>query len=280
MMDPMDLRKLGDLLASDRAGRMAPRFFDPSSLHGAALALREARRVVLVTGFMIPSAMAPETDGPPGAVWLARALHEAGKEVKVITDRGCLDAVSAAGAAIRVPREAFSPGLVDPLEWDALVYVERIGRSQDGTYRNMRGLDVSHWVEPLDQMALDALSAPQGPTVIAVGDGGNEAGMGNYRDALSPLVGDFARCLSVVESHLPLAVDVSNWGAYALAGLAFGPRWVPSPEAELDMLDAMLDLGAVDGARLRRTRSVDGFDPPVLGEVLIGLSRALDGSLG
>src|SRR5918995_195414 len=53
------------------------------------------------------------------------------------------------------------------------VAIERCGRSADGRPRNMRGVDVSPWTAPLDDLFL------AGPWIrLAVGDGGNEIGMG------------------------------------------------------------------------------------------------------
>ena len=62
---------------------------------------RRGRRVAIVTGFFIPRADPPaaETDGPPGAVLLARALRAIGIEVTIITDEPCGPAVAAAVAA-------------------------------------------------------------------------------------------------------------------------------------------------------------------------------------
>lgn len=244
--------------------------------------MREAERVAVVTGFLIPEAMVPETDGPPGGVWLARCLLERGASVRVLTDRDCVAGVAAAAQAAGVPHavvQPFEPGEAAVSDFDLLLYVERIGRSGDGTYRNMRGRDVTTWVAPVDELALEALGTPDGPWVAAVGDGGNEAGMGSLREPLSAMLPRFAPCLSVVGSHFPLPVDVSNWGAYALAGEAFGGGALPGPGEEMLMLEAMLDAGAVDGAVLKRQRSVDGFGEEELGRVLVELKTCFPGGV-
>ena len=60
-----------------------------------------------------------------------------------------------------------------------------------------------------------------------------------------------------------LAVDVSNWGAYAMtAALSFMWGSWRGPEAgeELAMLEAMKELGAVDGISRLPDITVDGFD--------------------
>jgi D-glutamate cyclase len=55
------------------------------------------RRVILVTGFYIPSAKPPaaETDGPPGTALLAQALKQIGLSVLIVTDAHCFRAVNA-----------------------------------------------------------------------------------------------------------------------------------------------------------------------------------------
>src|SRR5687767_2503750 len=54
-------------------------------------------RVAVVTGFFIPAAEPPagETDGPPGALFLARALTPLGIQVALASDPFCLNALDA-----------------------------------------------------------------------------------------------------------------------------------------------------------------------------------------
>src|SRR6185369_16734063 len=53
--------------------------------------------VAVVTGFLIPTAQPPagETDGPLGAVYLARALTPLGIRVAILTDAFCWSALNA-----------------------------------------------------------------------------------------------------------------------------------------------------------------------------------------
>jgi hypothetical protein len=80
----------------DSAGRNLARLavgglpWDTGHLAAAALDLAQhARRVVIVTGFCRRSStgMTAETDGPPGALLLARALLTVGIEVLLVSDR-------------------------------------------------------------------------------------------------------------------------------------------------------------------------------------------------
>jgi hypothetical protein len=82
--------------------------------------------LAVVTGFYIPTADPPagETDGPLGAVFLARALVPAGVRVAIVTDGFCERAVAvgleAAGLRQTVPMLTLPPAV---MAWDA--YLDR-----------------------------------------------------------------------------------------------------------------------------------------------------------
>ncbi|MCI0463727.1 MAG: DUF4392 domain-containing protein, partial [Gemmataceae bacterium] len=63
--------------------------------------------VVVLTGFFIPDGQPPcaETDGPLGAVFLARALARVGIEVILVTDPWCRDALEAGLDLVGLPRK-------------------------------------------------------------------------------------------------------------------------------------------------------------------------------
>src|SRR5439155_804440 len=93
-----------------------------------------------------------------------------------------------------------------------LVAIERPGRARDGTYRNMRGADVSEWNAGIDELFVRAGRV----TTVGVGDGGNEIGMGNVRARLAKGGGLAARIASVVSVDHLVVAGVSNWGAYGI----------------------------------------------------------------
>ncbi len=247
------------LIASDRGRRKVPSLFRPGFLDDALGLLEGSSRVAVVTGFFVPVCGAPETDGPGGAVMLGRAVSRIGKETAVFTDRLCLDAVKACSASVGGPvvREAAGAEEILSFNPDLLVYIERLGRAEDGLYYNMRGEDVSATTAPLDGAALSG-----NVKVLAVGDGGNEAGMGLFRGKLAELLPGYAPCLSVVGADTALPVDVSDWGGYALASLMSLEcgEWIGPEDRETGtMLDALVSAGAVDGVTRRREPTVDGF---------------------
>ena len=263
-------------------GRNISALFDAArgGLRGAASALLNARssRVGLITGFYVPQGTPPaaETDGPVGAALLAKALTAVGIPARVATDEPCRGACGAAltGAGaedITIDIVAVGAPLTPLIEaWRRAgithaISIERCGRSADGAPRNMRAQDIGSYTAPLDDLFV------AGPwQTIAVGDGGNEIGMGAISRSLIALHvahGEAIACVTPAQ-HLIVA-GVSNWGAYALIGALAALRedWRRTLVACLDerldraVLEAMIQHGpAVDGVSRLPTLTVDGLD--------------------
>ena len=116
----------------------------------------------------------------------------------------------------------------------------------------------------------------RGIPTLGIGDGGNEVGMGNFHEELKRLLPAYASCLCTVRTDYALAVDVSNWGAYALtAALSFMWGNWRGPEAgeELAMLKAVKELGAVDGISRLPELTVDGFDIATQDKIISSLNE-------
>ncbi|QTX31603.1 DUF4392 domain-containing protein [Aminithiophilus ramosus] len=263
------------LVASDRPRRGASPM-GRSDHWTEALALLEAkRRVAVITGFYVLEAKAAETDGPGGALVLARALERDGKRAIVVTDSLCFDVVAAGAAALGDGPPLLcvdEPGEIWSWDPDLLLYVERPGRCRDGTFRNMRGRDISSVTAPLDGAALEA--PLRGVSLLSIGDGGNEAGMASFLEGLSATRPEFAPSLCCVPADVALAVDVSNWGAYALGALLSCRRgiWLGhDPDEEERLLRALVAAGAVDGVSGLPEPSVDGFPLEVQCELVAEL---------
>lgn len=270
-------KDVADCVASGRTGRGISGLGSVSAWLSAVALLEKPERIALVTGFFVPgkgdlvsegpvASIGPrgaaETDGPPGAVILGRALVRLGKEVSLVTDALCAPALEACSAAVGGPPVRCAAAGAEVLAADprALVFLERLGRSADGRYRNMRGEDISAITPPLDDAV--PLAREAGIPVLAIGDGGNEAGMGALGEGLVRAVPGFAAALSVVAADVALPVDVSNWGGYGLAvllSLCSGKRLGHLPGEEQAMLRALVAAGAVDGVTKRCELSVDGL---------------------
>jgi hypothetical protein len=263
-------------------GRNISALFDAArgGLRGAASALLNAQsgKVGLITGFYVPQGAPPaaETDGPVGAALLAKALASVGIPCRVATDEPCRGACAAALARAGVPDVvidivAVGAPLAPLIEaWRRAgithaISIERCGRSADGAPRNMRAQDIGSYTAPLDDLFV------AGPwKTIAVGDGGNEIGMGAIsRSLIARHVahGETIACVTPAQ-HLIVA-GVSNWGAYALIGALAALRedWRRTLVACLDetldraVLEAIIEHGpAVDGVSRLPTLTVDGLD--------------------
>jgi hypothetical protein len=299
--DPVD-----HLLALDPGRRGIAAFFQPGGALRAARALTGARTVLIVTGFIVADGM-PETDGPPGAAVLGRALRQLGARVRYTTDAATLPTLVAALKSLGEPADAFAypdgaraAGEVLARERPThLVSIERPGRGRGGDYLNMRGVSVAGWNRPLDEMFLlarsrtvrtgvseprpshhrppSARSVQAGPATIAIGDGGNEIGMGNVRGALTRQGTLMARIASVVRVDHLVVAGVSNWGAYGIVaqlGRLRGRPLLHTPADERRLIEACVDAGAVDGITRRRERTVDALDADTHAAIvaLLGLS--------
>ena len=276
-------------------GRKTQRLIDATSggLLAAAESLAGASSVGLITGFFVPrgDVAAPETDGPVGTALLAAALAACGVRVRIAVDTPCAAAVRAAVAAAgegAVTVDEIALGDTAAIDrtiaaWraagvDHAISIERCGRGLDGKPRNMRGVDVSAWTAPLDDLYLAG-----GWTRIAVGDGGNEMGMGKLPRALiAAEVPNGAAIASVTSCDHLIVAGVSNWGAYGLmAALAvLRPDWrdrmLPFLTAERDIAVTKATVeqaGAVDGVTARNEATVDGFGPEIHGALIAELRR-------
>ncbi|HPE88919.1 MAG TPA: DUF4392 domain-containing protein [Spirochaetia bacterium] len=247
------------------------------AIRRAASGLARADRVLIVTGFLIERAGVGESDGPPGAAVLARALARLGKDVRIVTDGYSAALVEAAAAALgERPRvQALSPAdgeaacvsILADFRPDVVVSVERPGKAADGGFYSMRGSDMRALVPDAD--ALVARAADHGAVSVAVGDGGNELGMGSIGAIIDERVPLGPTIKAVTSADELIVAGVSNWGAYALVRAielllrdqGRTVRLLHGPGDETAMLEAVAAAGGVDGCSGRREPTVDGVSP-------------------
>jgi hypothetical protein len=283
------------ILALDPGRRDIAAFSTPGAAARAARALCGARRVMIVTGFTVEPDM-PETDGPPGAAVLGRALRRLGARVTYVTDAANVPLVEAAlktlaepSCVVIYPREVDGARRLLAAEQPThLLAIERPGRNRVGDYLNMRGDSVAAWNAPIDELFVvagsvstartaggprkvragsgSADSARAGrssrPVTIGIGDGGNEIGMGSVRARLVRLDTLRARIATVVPVDHLVVAGVSNWGGYGIAaelGRLTGFDLLHTPEVERRLIEACVTAGACDGVTRRREPTVDGL---------------------
>lgn len=269
------MKLLEEQIIQDPGGRGVGALLVPGDLEAGARALGAAQRVLILTGFAVGPNAIPETDGPPGALFLGRALAGLGKQVTFATHWNC-EAVLAAGMAalgLWAPLEAVGHGddpvwLLERHKPDLVVAVELPGRAPDGNYYSMRGLCISERVSLLDGL-LPAAGA-RGLTTLGVGDGGNEAGMGKVFDRVRAAIPRGDLIASIIAADHLIAAGTSNWGCYGLLA-AMDRNLVPSPAEELLVLDAINRAGAVNAHSLTPEPIVDGLDQAVYLQMLSDL---------
>ena len=185
--------------------------------------------VIITTGFILPPNYVQESDGPPGAIALARALNLAfkAKPILIIEEKSkeiLLAALNAAGmrnVAIEELAKKYAEYAVAimsfPFEFDKaeekaeeilkkynpslIIAIEKPGKNSKGEYHTMKGLNISQFhmkIEPLIDKA-----NRQGVLTIGIGDGGNEIGMGNIKDTVEKYV-PYAKVCPVSYTHLTL----------------------------------------------------------------------------
>ena len=229
----------------------------------AAWASRD--HVLITTGFYIASAGSLETDGPPGAFFLARGLASCGTSVGFVAEDETLALLrhltEDLWPATQTPPQFFRFPIMGPEEsqdcasdlcvsWlpTLAVAVERCGRNKEGQYLNRRGMDISEHTARVDE-----LFEVEGMTTIGIGDGGNEVGMGKVYDAIINELGATSAC-AVATDHL-IVSTVSNWGAYGLLACLSaiaGRDLLPTDREAVAAIELLAELGAVNALRQSR----------------------------
>lgn len=270
-----------------------------SSLVGAAadaLAKVPAGSTVLITTGSISRAwISPtvgENDGPAGAAVIARALA-IGRNITpvIVAEETLLDGLAAmltsAGLSV-LPYErariASGDGslaiastrsfpttddeagpaaaqLLDELEPALLFSTERAGRAADGVYYSMRALDYGMGRARIDRLFDEA--AHRAIPTVAVGDGGNEIGMGAIADAVREHVKSGETISAVTSTDVLVTAACSNWGCYAIAAaLAVrlaDQRLVHTAKQEAVLLRRGTDLGLINSVAGVIDSNVDGI---------------------
>lgn len=285
----------------------AARALQGESLVGAAadalMAVPEGGTVVLTTGSVSRAWITTdlgENDGPSGAAAIARALVLARNVTCVmVCEETLLPAIrntcQAAGlfpvtleqaaiakadkslaTIVMIPYatddetgKAQAVQMLDELKPDLLFSTERVGRNEYGVYHSMKGIDYGLGRSRVD--FLFDLALERGIPVVAVGDGGNEIGMGKVSDHVKAHVpyGDTCQCGcgggigAVTGCDVLVTAACSNWGctaiAAAMAARTGNAKLLHTPDREALLLDTMVANGLINSTHGIVDDSVDGF---------------------
>ncbi len=241
----------------------------------AALLAAERGNMLLATGFYV--AGTAETDGPPGTLFLAKALNRLGFYCTVVTDEYCSGFFEKGDVAVEyVPLHADAlsiVGLWDRYNPKALMAIERCGVNAQGDYTNMRGESIAAHTAKLDPLFDEGRR--RGILTVGIGDGGNEIGMGCFREAIGR---ELSLSPCVTEVDVPVIATVSNWGAYGLCAALqrmTGERLLPCREEIRSYLASLTAMGSVDGVTRQHTPTVDGFPEGVEETIIRELSDSI-----
>lgn len=274
-----ELDQIANLDLGGRKNRylyQAAREASPISLESAKIIEKSVGKnsnVVLSSGFPIIPKIQPETDGPPSTIVLAKTLEKLGATPVFGVDELCAELHQKLAEMINlekysieiIPRERENAeekcySLLEEYSPELLISVEKPGETRDGSYRNMRGNDITPLVGKVDYLFLKAIE--NDIPSIGIGDGGNEIGMGNITPAVSKHITHGKTIASKTRVSSLMVSSISNWGAYSIvAALSILEReqFLHGPSMEKDLIKRCLEIGAIDGVTKKSEYSVDGI---------------------
>lgn len=242
----------------------------PNQLKKISNQIIKCESIIILTGFVVKKFMVGETDGPPGSVILANVLNNIGKKVVIVTDRYSKDIIIEGRKILggkfsieivnndEIVRQV--PSIIDSYKTDHIIAIERPGKNINDQFYSMRGENLSDSIPNTDLFFLEAKK--RNITTTAIGDGGNELGMGSIKSEIEKYIKNG----KVISAKLPadylIVATVSNWGALGLiAALSrlLNKNLLPNISEYEHILKRMVSLGAVDGVTQRNVLSVDGF---------------------
>jgi hypothetical protein len=193
-----------------------------------------------------------ETDGPPGAYFLGRALEQLDYEVTFIADKWSnlvFNRIDDVGEYVEFPivsedeSRDFANQLLSEKNPSIVIATERCGANRDGKYVNGRGWDISEFSAKTDFLMNDRVKS------VGIGDGGNEMGMGNF----APFITEIAHGMDepcVTSCTKPVLGRSSDWGCYAIiAALSkiVGRDLLPTGDEVTQFIIDIVDNGVVTG---------------------------------
>ncbi len=255
--------------------------------------LSKGEKVFFITGFVLTPFLKAETDGIAGTVMLARVLKKAYGIVPIYfcpkdAERGLkalTDKFEAAGQIIVFEKdvnlansqaediiqgEFFNKHLEGKLP-KACISIEAPGANVAGVYHNAAGLDVTCHEGKMD--ILFKKLQEMGVTTFAIGDLGNEIGMGALGEGICRYIPRTAKgecncgcgggILAATCADYLVTGTTSDWAAYALANaVAFiSDKMELSPDRETVklLLESEGQYGLIDMLG-EPIAAVDGYD--------------------
>ena len=252
--------------------------------------------VFIITGAGYPPVMPKgESDGPPGAAVMGRALYWGLEAVPIyICEERHADPIfaSSEGAGIMIKDledakerrlggvletaptdptavEEWAKEMFDKYQPKAVICTERLGPNEKGVIHGATGIAKESWTT-VDLAPLVYEAEKRGVFSIGIGDHGNELGFGRIHDAVKEIMPHGKKCqcpcgagmATVVKTDVLIPAFISNWGCYGVeAMLAFllrKPDLMHTPEQERRIVMACLEAGGLEAMWCSKEFIVDG----------------------
>lgn len=281
---------------------------EPLSLRAARMLLGQVKHddiIIITTGAGVPPYLPyGETDGPPGAVALARALGlGVGARTVLVSEPHYMPGLKAAAAAAGLPllddrlvaqragaavlrsfpvaeeegrREA--EAILDQYNPATVIAVEKLGPNAKGVIHSLRGVDGTAYTGKAHHLIEGAHR--RGIPTLGFGDGGNELGCGLIYETVRRVMEYGSRCqcpcregiATVTKTDVLVIANTSNWGAYGVTAcislLLRDPSLLPDPTVERRVIELCAQHGAGDGMSGLPIPWVDGTSLDVQGALL------------
>lgn len=241
-----------------------------SELENTAIDLNRSDTIVIVTGFCVRDCKVGETDGPIGALSLAYTLENLDKKIIIVTDKYTENLLKTSKEIIKLQAdihtvtdensEELSNEIIRKYKPCHIIAVERPGRNKDGKSYSMRGEDITEFCPNTDTLFKKAKEV--GIKTSAIGDGGNEVGMGKISEYVKENVFKGEQICAELDTDNLVIAGISNWGGHAIGAILsiMNDRMLMYDSVtEAEILQKIVEAGAVDGCTKLRVMTVDGL---------------------
>ncbi|GHU73914.1 hypothetical protein AGMMS49992_13960 [Clostridia bacterium] len=295
--------------ARQRAGEPVSTLFAKRLLAAAP----EGALVHIITGFVLLPHRHGEMDGIVGAALLARALNALGRKSAIIVPDACVEAAKSLAATVGLHNYASieqtlhyphstaiiafptddalaqpaAQAILAQAKPAAVIATEAAGGNAVGCYHTSLGYDVTD-LEAKSE-ALFRLLQQAGVPTFAIGDLGNEIGMGALADHLDQFIPRASRGLgrdcivADTAADTVLTATVSDWGMNAvIAALAFltnTPALLHTAELQREAMIAASRAGMVNMYG-DLNPAIDGFDTDFNMTIVHLMRRLVESALG
>lgn len=248
--------------------------------------------VFILTGFILTPFNKAETDGVISSVLLASALEKAFRvRTVIICPEDALKAVQKMSEYIGINPETVvftkdidkaaeqAKSIIGFYNPEAVISIECPSANRNGRYHNAGGVDVTG-IEAKTDILFDML-VEKGVPNIAIGDLGNEIGMGTISDCIeNHLPSDCSCCgkggiTAKTKADNIITATVSDWGCYALicmlAYLADNPDIMHDSSLQKKMMIVASENGLIDMTG-EHIPAIDGFGVKITG-LIVDLMR-------